>query len=206
MSGFNLSMEKFDTFFQEQHPETVIEGWLDLPESEPFRLTEAAFGQSNFTDSETGGYSTNCILSLEDKRGQPRRVWSCKSLIKMMRKELPLDFTNKAYFVVNKGVKKTGSNRTFHQSGFISTSLDVANGVTKKKKRKKTTTPAKAAAAPPSSPLTTPTTHSATKTVKGKQLVVAAEKEVGDDDDDDDDFIIASRQPTKKARRKQVAR
>ena len=63
MSGFNLSMEKFDTFFQEQHPETVIEGWLDLPESEPFRLTEPAFGQSNFTESETGGYSTNCILS-----------------------------------------------------------------------------------------------------------------------------------------------
>ena len=196
-------MEKFDTFFQEQHPETVIERWLDLPESEPFRLTEAAFGQSNFTDSETGGYSTNCILSLEDKRGQPRRVWSCKSLIKMMRKELPLDFTNKGYYVVNKGVKKTGSNRTFHQSGFISVPLDVANGVMKKK-RKKTTTPAKAAAAPPSSSLTTPTTHSATKTVKGKQLVVAAEKEVGDDDDDD--FIIASRQPTKKACRKQVAR
>ena len=198
-------MEKFDSFFQEQHPETVIEGWLDLPEGEPFRLTEAAFGQSNFTDSETGDYSTNCILSLEDNRGQPRRVWSCKSLIKMMRKEGPLDFTNKAYFVVNKGPKKTGSNRTFHQSGFISTSLSVANGVTKKKKRKKTTTPTKAAAAPPSSSLTTPTTHSATKTVKGKQLVVAAEKEVGDDDDDDD-FIIASRQPTKKARRKQVAR
>ena len=194
-------MEKFDTFFQEQHPETVIEGWLDLPESEPFRLTEAAFGQSNFTDSETGGYSTNCILSLEDKRGQPRRVWSCKSLIKMMRKELPLDFTNKGYFVVNKGVKKTGSNRTFNQSGFISTSLDVANGVTKKKKMAKA-----AAVAPPSSSLTTPTTHSATKTVKGKQLVVAAEKEVGDDDADDDDFIIASRQPTKKAHRKQVAR
>ena len=204
MSGFNLSMEKFDSFFQEQHPETVIEGWLDLPEGEPFRLTEAAFGQSNFTDSETGDYSTNCILSLEDKRGQPRRVWSCKSLIKMMRKEDPLDFTNKAYFVVNKGVKKTGSNRTFHQSGFISTSLSVVNGVTKKKKKKKTTTPT-AAAAPPSSSLTTPTTHLATKTVKGKQLVVAAEKEVGDDDDDDD-FIIASRQPTKKARRKQVAR
>ena len=200
-------MEKFDTFFQEQHPETVIEGWLDLPESEPFRLTEATFGQSNFTDSETGGYSTNCILTLEDTRGQPRRVWSCKSLIKMMRKEVPLDFTNKGYFVMNKGVKKTGSNRTFHQSGFISVPLDVANGVTKKKKkRKKTTTPAKAAA-PPSSSLTTPTSHSATKTVKGKQLVVAAEKEVGDDDDDDDDdFIIASRQPTKKARRKQVAR
>ena len=199
-------MEKFDTFFQEQHPETVIERWLDLPESEPFRLTEAAFVQSNFTDSETGDYSTNCILTLEDKRAQPRRVWGCKSLIKMMRKEVPLDFTNKGYFVMNRGVKKTGSNRTFHQSGFISVPLDVANGVTKKKKRKKTTTPAKAAD-PPSSSLTTPTTHSATKTVKGKQLVVAAEKEVGDDDDDDDDdFIIASRQPTKKARRKQVAR
>ena len=187
MSGFNLSMEKFDSFFQQQHPETVIEGWLDLPESEPFRLTEAAFSQSNFT-------------KLEDNRGQPRRVWSCKSLIKMMRKEGSLDFTNKAYFVVNKGPKKTGSNRTFHQSGFISTPLSVVNGVMKKKKKKTT----KAAAAPPSSSLTTPTTHSATKTVKGKQLVVAAEKEVGDDDDDD--FIIASRQPTKKARRKQVAR
>ena len=199
-------MEKFDSFFQQQHPETVIEGWLDLLEGEPFRLTEAAFGQSNFTDSETGDYSTNCILSLEDARGQPRRVWSCKSLIKMLRKEGPLDFTNKAYFVVNKGPKKTGQNRTFHQSAFISTPLSVTNGVTKKKKKKKkTTTPTTAAAAPPSSSLTTSTTHSATKTAKGKQLVVAAEKEVGDDDDDDD-FIIASRQPTKKARRKQVAR
>ena len=94
----------------------------------------------------------------------------------MMRKELPLDFTNKGYFVVNKGVKKTGSNRTFHQSGFISTSLDVANGVSKKKKRKKTTTTGEGGGGYPSSSLTTPTTHSATKTVKGKQLVVAAEK------------------------------
>ena len=194
-------MEKFDSLFQQQHPETVIEGWLDLPEGEPFRLTEAAFGQSNFTDLETGGYSTNCILSLEDARGQPRWVWSCKSLIKMLGEEGPLDFTNKAYFLVNKGPKKTGQNRTFHQSAFISTPLSVANGVTKKKK--KTTTPTTAAASPSSS-LTTSTTQSATKTAKGKQLVVAAEKEVGDDDDDD--FIIASRQPTKKARRKQVAR
>ena len=201
MSGFKLSMEKFDRLFNEQHPETVIERWLDLPEDQPFRLTEATFGQSNFADSETGDYSTNCILSLEDARGQSRRVWSCKSLITMLGKEVPLDFTNKAYFVVNKGPKKTGQNRTFHQSAVISTALSVAKVVTKKKKKKTTTTPA--AAAPPSSSLPTSTTHSAKQTAKRKQWVVAAEQEVGDDDDD---FIITSRQPAKKSRRKQVAR
>ena len=198
MSGFNLSMEKFDRLFNEQHPETVIERWLDLPEDQPFRLTEATFGQSNFADTETGDYSTNCILSLEDGRGQSRRVWSCKSLIAMLEKEVPLDFTNKAYFVVNKGPTKTGKNRTFHQSAVISTALSVAKVI---KKKKKTTTPA--AAAPPSSSLPTSTTHSAKQTAKRKQCVVAMEQEVGDDDDD---FIITSRQPAKKARRKQVAR
>ena len=191
-------MEKLDRLFNEQHPETFIERWLDLPEDQPFRLTEATFGQSNFADTETGDYSTNCILSLEDGRGQSRRVWSCKSLITMLEKEVPLDFTNKAYFVVNKGPTKTGKNRTFHQSTVISTALSVAKVIKKKDKK---TTPA--AAAPPSSSLPTSTTHSAKQTPKRKQCVVAMEQEVGDDDDD---FIITSRQPAKKARRKQVAR
>ena len=149
---------------------------------------------SGQTSGQTGDYSTNCILSLEDGLGQSRRVWSCKSLITMLGKEVPLDFTNKAYFVVNKGPTKTGKNRTFHQSAVISTALSVM-------KKKKKTTPA--AAAPPSSSLPTSTTHSAKQTAKRKQCVVAMEQEVGDDDDD---FIITSRQPAKKARRKQVAR
>ena len=200
MSGFILSMEKFDRLFSEQHPEMVIERWLDLPEDQPFRLTKATFGQSNFADSETGDYSTNCILSLEDGRGQSRRAWSCKSLIMMLGKEVPLDFTNKAYFVVNKGPTKTGKNRTFHQSAVIYTALGVAKVMTKKKKKKTTL----AAAAPPSSSLPTSTTHSDNQTAKRKQCVVAMEQAVGDDDYDD--FIITSRQPAKKERRKQVAR
>ena len=117
----------------------------------------------------------------------------------MLGKEVPLDFKNKAYFVVNKGPTKTGKNRTFHQSAVISTALSVAKVMTKKKKKK--TTPA--AAAPPSSSLRTSTTHSAKQTAKRKQCVVAMEQEVGDDDEN---FIITSRQPAKKARQKQVAR
>ena len=84
-------MEKFDRLFNEQHPETVFEGWLDLPEDQPFRLTDATFGQSNFADKDTGDYSTNCILSLEDNRGSARWVWSCNSLIALLEKELPLE-------------------------------------------------------------------------------------------------------------------
>ena len=199
MTGFNLSMEKFDRLFNEQHPETVIERWLDLPEEQPFRLTEATFGQSNFADKETGDYSTNCILSLEDNRGSARRVWSCTSLIALLEKEVPLDFTNKAYFVVNKGPTKTGKNRTFHQSAVISTAL---RGVVKASKKKKTTTAAPSSSSSSSSSLSTPKTHPAKKTAKRKQCVVEMEQEAGDDDD----YIITSRQPPKKARRKQVAR
>ena len=175
-------------------PETVIERWLDLLEEQPFRLTETTFGQSNFADKDTGDYSTNSILSLEDNRGSARRVWSCKSLIVLLEKELPLNFEKKAYFVVNKGPTKTGKNRTFLQSAVIST---VLRGVVKASKKKKTTT-----AAPSSSSLSTPKTHPAKKTAKRKQCVVEMEQEAGDDDD----FIITSRQPPKKARRKQVAR
>ena len=59
MSGFNMLIEKFDRLFSEQHPETIIQRWLDLPEDQPFRLTEATFGQSNFADKDTGDYPTN---------------------------------------------------------------------------------------------------------------------------------------------------
>ena len=118
-----MSIEKFDRLVNEQHPETIIERWLDLPEDQPFRLTDATFGQSNFADKDTGDYSTNCILSLEDNQGSARRVWSCNSRIALLEKEVPLEFEKKAYFVVNNGPTKTGKNRTFHQSAVISTAL-----------------------------------------------------------------------------------
>ena len=78
---------------------------------------------------------------------------------------MPLDFMNKAYFVVNKGPTKTGKNRTFHLSAVISTALSVAKVMKKKKK----TTPA--AAAPPSSSLPTSTTHSANKPLKESNVL-----------------------------------
>ena len=197
MTGFNMSIEKFDRLFGEQHPETKIERWLDLPEDKLFQLTEAVFGQSSIVDKESGDYPTNCILSLEDNRGSPRWVWSCNSLIVLLEKELPLEFDKKAYFVVNKGPTETGKNQTFHQSAAITTSLRGIGGKAPvKPTKKKTTAPCSS-----SSSLSTSKTHPA-KTNKRKLCILEMEEEAGDDDD----FIITSAQPPKKARQKQVAR
>ena len=66
MVGFSL--------FSHQHPEAVIKRWLDLPEQQPFRITDNIFGQSTWVDKRTGDYPITCILAIEDKHGKTRTV------------------------------------------------------------------------------------------------------------------------------------
>ena len=126
-SGFVMSMTNFDQMFAEQHPDAFISRWLELPEEQPFRLTNIVFGKSIWVDSNTGVYPDTCILSLENENGELKRVWSCNSLIELIRKEEPLRFDIKAYFVVNKGVLALSRNRTYHRSALVSTSLSDIN-------------------------------------------------------------------------------
>ena len=85
------------------------------------------FGKSIWVDSNTGVYPDTCILSLENENGELRRVWSCNSLIELLRKEEPIRFDTKAYFVVNKGVLALSRNRTYHRSALVSTNLSDIN-------------------------------------------------------------------------------
>ena len=126
-SGFVMSMTNFDQMFAEQHPDAFISRWLELPEEQPFRLTNIVFGKSIWVDSNTGVYPDTCILSLENENGELRRVWSCNSLIELLRKEEPIRFDTKAYFVVNKGVLALSRNRTYHRSALVSTNLSDIN-------------------------------------------------------------------------------
>ena len=126
-SGFVMSMTNFDKMFAEQHPDAFISRWLELPEEQPFRLTNIVFGKSIWVDNNTGEHPDTCILSLENENGELKRVWSCKSLIELLRKEEPLRFDTKAYFIVNKGVLTLSRNRTFHRSALVSTNLSDTN-------------------------------------------------------------------------------
>ena len=122
-----MSMTNFDKMFTEQHPDASISRWLELPEEQPFRLVNIVFGMSIWIDTTTGEYPDTCLLTLENEKGEFRRVWSCNSLIELLRKVEPLCFETKAYFVVNKGVLSLSRNRTFHRSALVSSNLSDIN-------------------------------------------------------------------------------